>query len=290
MEYFGNRKRADSRLGGFGMGHTDPTNYIMEHEQEALRLDIKTGSEDLNRQAIWAGIEPGMRVADVGCGSGKTTRLLSGLIKPNGTIVGIDASETRIKHAIVNYGKEGIDFIRKDFYQPLDDLGMFDFIWVRFVLEYHGTKCFNVVQNLSTILKPGGILCLIDLDHNCLNHYGLSPRLEKTINGVMEALTKNHDFDPFVGRKLYAFLFDLGFKDITVDMTFHHLIYGPLNGVDSFNWIKKVEVAAQNSGYEFQEYGGGFEEFLEEFKKFFANPRRFTYTPLIACRGRKPLN
>ncbi|PLX45352.1 MAG: methyltransferase type 11, partial [Desulfobacteraceae bacterium] len=28
----------------------------------------------------------------------------------------------------------------------------------------------------------------------------------------------------------------------------------------------------------------------EEFTQFFSDPRRFTYTPLISCKGRKALN
>lgn len=264
--------------------------YIMEHQDEAHRLDIKTGSEAISRQAGWAGLRPGMRVADVGCGSGKTTSVLHTLIQPGGEIVGIDASESRIRHATEQYGKEGLSFVERDFYHPLDELGRFDFIWMRFVLEYHRANSREIVANLSRILNPGGILCLIDLDHNCLNHYGLSPRLEKSIQGIMGELENGHDFDPFMGRKLYSFLFDLGFTDIAVDMECHHLIYGPLSDTDSYNWTQKVEVAARNSGYPFSEYEGGYDQFLEEFRSFFADPRRFTYTPLIACRGRKPLH
>ncbi|MBW2100511.1 MAG: methyltransferase type 11, partial [Deltaproteobacteria bacterium] len=44
-----------------------------------------------------------------------------------------------------------------------------------------------------------------------------------------------------------------------------------------------------NSGHRFDEYEGGYEEFFEEFKRFFADPRRFTYTPVISCRGCKPV-
>ncbi len=263
--------------------------YIMEHNEEALRLDLKTDSEAVRKQSLWAGIQPGMRVADIGCGSGITTRYLHQLIQPAGEIVGIDASESRIRHASEHYTENGISFICKDFYQPLQDLGRFDFIWVRFVLEYHKAKSSEIVSNLAEILAPGGILCLIDLDYNCLNHYGLSDRLEQTICGIMDNLEKDHDFDPYAGRKLYAFLYDLGFDDICVDVGYHHLIYGALNQVDAYNWAKKVEVAAKNSGYRFDQYKNGYEGFLEEFRAFFADPRRFTYTPLISCRGRKPL-
>ena len=265
------------------------SHYIMEHAEEASRLDLKTGSEAICRQALWAGIQPGMRVADVGCGSGKTTFYLHKLIQPGGKIVGIDASDSRILHANEHYREDRISFVCKDFYQPLHELGGFDFIWVRFVLEYHRSKCRDIVANLSEILNPGGILCLIDLDHNCLNHFGLSARLEKAIYGVMETLKMENDFDPYVGRKLYSFLYDLGFDDIAVDVDHHHLIYGKLSEIDEYNWTKKVEVAARESGYRFDDYDGGFDEFLEDFKRFFADPRRFTYTPLIACRGRKSL-
>ena len=48
----------------------------MEDAEEAVRLDIKTDAIVVEKQALWAGIKPGMRVADIGCGSGKTNSIL----------------------------------------------------------------------------------------------------------------------------------------------------------------------------------------------------------------------
>ena len=262
--------------------------YLMESDEEALRLVLKTDNKAIEKQALWAGIKPGMRVADVGCGPGKTTYYLHKLVQPNGEAVGVDGSEKRITYAKRHYSDTGIDYSCKNIYDPIDDLGMFDFIWVRFVLEYHRSKSFDIVKNISSILKPGGILCLIDLDYNCLRHSGLPERLEKTICAIMNTLEENADFDPYAGIKLYSYLYDLGYQDIDVEMAPHHLIFGRLNETDAYNWEKKVEVAARKSGYDFEEYSGGYDGFFEEFKSAFANPRRFTYTPLISCRGRKP--
>lgn len=263
--------------------------YLMENEEEALRLELKTDAASLRSQALWAGIKPGMRVADIGCGCGITTFLLHGLVQPGGTVVGIDASECRIEYAGHRYGNEAINFQRRDMLQPLDDLGTFDFVWVRFVLEYFLRDARAIVKNISRIVKPGGILCLIDLDHNCLNHYGIPPRLEKTLFDIMTSLQEKADFDPYAGRKLYSHLYELGYTDIDVAVSAHHLIFGELREADSFNWLKKVETAPRKIGYSFPEYGGGYEEFIREFQRFFNDPGRFTYSPIISCRGRKRL-
>ncbi|MBJ6750345.1 methyltransferase domain-containing protein [Geomonas anaerohicana] len=262
--------------------------YLMEHAGESLRLDMKTDNAVTERQARWAGLTPGMSVIDIGCGPGKTTSMLGELVQPGGRAVGVDLSEQRLAFAREHYGSSTVSFERCDLYQPLTGLGQFDFAWCRFVLEYHLSNCFELVRNIAAALKPGGILCLIDLDHNCLSHFGHSPRMERAVAATIKSLEENDNFDPYVGRKLYSFLYDLGFQDIDVKVEAHHQIFGELKEVDEFNWTRKVEVAAKRSGYDFNEYEGGYEEFLDEFRTFFANPRRFTYTPIISCRGRKP--
>lgn len=263
--------------------------YLMENDEEALRLDLKTDGGKVEKQALWAGLSRGMRVADLGCGAGKTTYHLNKLNQPNGETVGVDFSEQRIRYAKKNYAAPGIEYVVRDIRDPLQDLGSFDFIWVRFVLEYYNAGSFDIVKNISKILEPGGILCLIDLDCNCLRYHGFPPRLEKAINGVMECLQENHGFDPFAGIKLYSYLYDLGFEEIDVDVSSHNLIFGEVKDADLFNWAKKVEIAARNSGYSFEDYAGGFDEFFEELGRYYTDPRTFFYVPLIACRGRKPL-
>ena len=190
--------------------------YLMEDDDETLRLEQKTDRETLQRQALWAGIRPGMRVADIGCGSGITSSFLYDLVQPGGSVVGFDFSEKRITHARKHYAQEKIEFHCRDMLHPLDDLGRFDFVWVRFVLEYFLAGSFDIVKNISSMVKPGGILCLIDLDYNCLSHYGVPVRLEKALFQIMHELQEKADFDPYAGRKLYSYLYDLDYEDLDV--------------------------------------------------------------------------
>jgi ubiquinone/menaquinone biosynthesis C-methylase UbiE len=263
--------------------------YLMESEEEACRLDLKTDPKTVERQALWAGVRPGMRVADLGCGSGKTTFCLNQLVGPKGETIGIDNAEQRIEYARKHYPADNITYILKDIRTDLNDLGTFDFLFVRFVLEYYRSNSFEILKNINDILAPGGILCLIDLDYNCLTHFGLPPRLESALEGIRKQLQEKVNFDPYAGRKLYAYLYDLEFENIAVDLEAHHLIFGELNEIDAFNWTKKVELGSKMSEYLFDDYPGGYAEFYDEFKTAFANPRRFTYTPVILCRGTKPV-
>jgi len=267
----------------------DDLDYLMESEEENIRLEAKTDRAIVQQQALWAEIMPGMRVADLGCGPGKTTSVLHGLVQPGGTAVGADISERRIEYARSHYASEGIEFTHKDIRLPLEDLGSFDFVWIRFVLEYYRSNALEIVRNVSRILKPGGTLCLIDLDHNCLNHFGLSERLERTIFKCARVLEEEFNFDPYAGRKLYSFLYDLDYDHIAVNVNAHHVIYGALGSVDAFNWTKKTEMASRKASFAFNEYRGGPEEFTEEFARFFSDSRRFSYTPLICARGCKPV-
>ena len=262
--------------------------YLMESDEESFRLDLKTDTGAVEKQALWAGIEPGMRIADLGCGAGKTTFVLNKLVGPAGSVVGVDMSSQRIDYAQSHYSQDRIEYVCKDIREPLNDLGKFDFAWVRFVLEYYRRDGFDIVKNISKILKPGGILCLIDLDCNCLRHFGLSKRLEKYLIELMEIMENKFNFDPYAGIKLYSYLYDLDYQDIEVNLTPHNLIYGKIKETDYFNWTKKVEMSAKNSGCRFLDYEDGYEGFFKEFTDFFTDFRRFTYTPLISCRGRKP--
>jgi SAM-dependent methyltransferase len=263
--------------------------YLMEHNGESERLEKKTDPNLVQEQARWAGLRPGMRVADIGCGPGKTSAALYEIVQPGGQVVGVDGSQQRVDYALGGYGQPGLDFVCRDISASLEDLGQFDFIWVRFFLEYHSSCAFQLVKKFASILRPGGILCLIDLDFNCINYYELPPTLEKTMYRIIAKAEQETDFDTRMGIKLYSFLYDLGFEEIDVAVSAHHLIFGPLKELDDYNWTQKVKIGARQSGYSFDNFDGGFDKFYEEFRRFFTDPRRFSYTPLIACRGCKPI-
>jgi len=261
--------------------------YLMENSEEIQRLERKTDASAVVRCATQAGLRSGMRVIDLCCGAGVTTSVLSDLTGPTGSAVGIDFSAQRLEHARAQYGNATTRFESRDVRSSLGDLGPFDFAWVRFALEYFRQESFDIVARLTDRMAPGGIVCLVDLDHNCLNHWGLSPRLEKALTSAVAQVEARENFDPYAGRKLYSHLHRLGFSNIGVDVSAHHLIFGDLRDVDAYNWRRKIEVIVKGRGVDLPGYASP-QEFLDDFLAFFRDPGRFTYTPVIACWGTKP--
>lgn len=265
--------------------------YFMESEEEAIRLDIKTNPDAVRNQALWCGVAPGMHVLDAGCGAGITTSILGEMTRPGGSVLGIDYSRERIDYAVEHYGRRAdVAFELHDLRKPLDAHGRFDLIWIRFVLEYHRVGATDIVRNLIEALKPGGCLCLLDLDYNCLIHYELPRATMDMLHQIMKAVDERFNFDTFIGRKLYSFLYDAGMQNISVELRAHNLFYGNMKDSDKFNLTKKIETA----GWAVDElisasYPGGYRALYDDFVKYLNDPRRFSYTPLIMCKGYKPV-
>jgi len=265
---------------------TMATEYIMENDDENQRLEVKTKTAVVEEFARRAGLLHGMRVADAGCGPGLTTSVLAQIVGSSGKATGFDISEHRIARAQELHQNAHTSFAVRDFLKPVEGIGTFDFVWSRFTLEYYKAQSFDIARNLSSLLDDGGTLLLIDLDYNCQSHYGMSPRLEKGFLSAIDQLEQLANFDPYAGRKLYSHLYRLGYKDIQVSAGAHHLIYGELPEADEYNWGKKLEVLSKKLPIKLPDYPDPA-EFLDDFMKFFRDPARFTYTPIIAAWGRK---
>jgi SAM-dependent methyltransferase len=227
-----------------------------------------------------------MRAVDAGCGPGVTTAALRRVAGEGGSAIGFDISKARIDRALEEYAGPGTEFLVRDFREPLGDLGTFDFVWSRFTLEYYKAQGLDIAANLSALVKEGGTLCLIDLDHNCLSHWGMPPALEAALASGMRQLEAKANFDPYAGRKLYSHLRALGYRDIRVEAGAHHLIYGELRETDEYNWSKKIEVLSRGVDLDLPGYPDK-RKFHEDFMAFFRDPGRFTYTPVIAAWGTK---
>lgn len=135
-------------------------------EQNRLKLQarlIEKWTEGFFRAA---GIAPGMRVLDLGCGMGDVSLLAARLIGPTGSVVGIDRDEVIVRKARERIGCEGrsadIELICSDVFE-FDAPSRFDAVVGRYILLYQPDP-INAVRHAAKQVRSGGIVVFHEMD------------------------------------------------------------------------------------------------------------------------------
>jgi SAM-dependent methyltransferase len=117
------------------------------------------------RVLLEAGIRPGMRVADLGCGVGMVTGLLAELVGPTAYVVGIDSSGRQLAQARARLNTDGahIHFVKASATATGLPPGSFDLVYCRFLL-IHLPEPERALREMFALLRPDGILVCEDAD------------------------------------------------------------------------------------------------------------------------------
>jgi SAM-dependent methyltransferase len=183
--------------------------YVLGHSAgELARLERQAeifadATEDVLRRA---GISPGMRVLDIGCGVGDVSMIAARLVGSSGEVVGIDRAGDALESARQRAAGAGYDWLHfhaADLH-AFTDSGPFDAVTGRFILMYL-TDPAGSVRRLLQHLRPGGIVAFIEMD---VNSAGAEPRLP-LLDQCVEWITATYrrvGIEPNMGSKLYATL------------------------------------------------------------------------------------
>ncbi|WP_167484029.1 class I SAM-dependent methyltransferase [Mesorhizobium tamadayense] len=162
----------DKRLASFGMGAdaptTDPRPYALGYstrELQRLALQgalIRDFTEDMLRRA---GIQPGMRVLDIGCGVGDVSLLAGKMVGPRGMVLGVDRSAEAIDLAERRATEAGQCHWTRFAAEDLDTFApdeTFDAVIGRLVLMYLPDPSATL-RRLAGHVRPGGIVAFQEM-------------------------------------------------------------------------------------------------------------------------------
>jgi SAM-dependent methyltransferase len=112
-----------------------------------------------------AGIRPGMRVADLGCGPGDVTLAAAERVGPTGAVVGVDDADHPLelgRRRAQEAGLRNVSFQRDDVtrWRPAEPV---DAVVGRFIL-IHLPDPVDQVARLVGLVRPGGVVAFADVD------------------------------------------------------------------------------------------------------------------------------
>jgi 2-polyprenyl-3-methyl-5-hydroxy-6-metoxy-1,4-benzoquinol methylase len=191
--------------------------YVLGSERHEIgRLDAQSAFYEpaTVRFLAAAGIEPGMRVLDLGSGLGHVARLIAVLVGPAGEVVGIDAQRRLLAIAeerTAEAGLENVRFVEGDVREYRDERP-FDAVVGRLIL-FHLPDPAGAVRHHAEGLQPGGLLLAIDFDAvGCRTEPPLA--LAQTAVEYYVAAFRRAGADPAIGMRLPSLLGAAGLEDV----------------------------------------------------------------------------
>jgi ubiquinone/menaquinone biosynthesis C-methylase UbiE len=182
------------------LGHSDPELRRLA-EQAAFYADL---TEDAFRRA---GLAPGMRVLDAGCGAGDVSLLVAALVGPGGAVVGVDRSPEAVATARRRAAAAGVEHARFEVgeleaFAPDASEAGFDAVVGRFVLLYQRDPAATV-RALARHVRPGGIVAFQEMDMRAARAVPpAAPTLERCSARIIGVLERA-GLEPDMGSKLF---------------------------------------------------------------------------------------
>ena len=161
-----------------------------------------------HRLLVDAGVRPGMRVLDVGCGFGDVTVLIASLVGETGSIVGVDRDAdavARARERSVPRGSATPTFVQAFLAALPPVLNELDAIVGRRVLMYQPDTT-RTVRTLVQRLRPGGIIVFQEHDAT-MTPASLAPfPLHERAQGWLRGMIEREGADPHIGFHLHGIL------------------------------------------------------------------------------------
>jgi SAM-dependent methyltransferase len=147
-----------NKMNDYALGHSN---------QELARLEVQAAVVEPITERLFhrAGLRPGMRVLDIGCGAGDTTMLAARILCGEGQIIGIDSSEAAVAFARVRASRAFVQNItfNQISLKVLPAKCQFDFVFGRYVL-FHQSDPLGFLRDAASHLQRGGVLAFHEMD------------------------------------------------------------------------------------------------------------------------------
>ena len=200
---------------------TQQSTYALGHsEQELERLSRQAQAfEPFTRQLLQqAGINTGMRVLDVGCGSGDVAFLAADLVGPTGEVIGADCAAAAAQRATARAQARdlrNVKFLEGDPTEMQFDRP-FDAVIGRLVLMYYPDPV-DAVRRLAGHVRAGGLIIFQEFDIANCRSLPPAPTFERHISWIRQTLSATGARTQ-LGLELYSVLVAAGLPRPTMRM------------------------------------------------------------------------
>lgn len=142
-----------------GWVHNIFNKTAVDYDRMETILGLGTGPWYRRQALLRAGLKPGMRMLDVGVGTGLVARQAVDILGDPGMVTGVDPSPGMLQNAKLPAGVELVEGRAEEI--PFPD-NSFDFLSMGYALR-HISDLSVAFAEFHRVLKPGGRLCVLEI-------------------------------------------------------------------------------------------------------------------------------
>ena len=160
-------------------------------------------------------LKPGMRVLDIGCGTGAISKDIAAIIGPKGSVTGIDNTAHFIESGKETYhAVKNLELIHADVFQ-FDTSEKFDLVVSARVLQWLNNPVEALIR-FKHFLKPGGQISVLDYNHELLSWTPSPPESMLQFYATFLRWRADAGMNNHIAEDLSSYFAEAGLKNIEV--------------------------------------------------------------------------
>lgn len=274
----------DTQCGSYQYDSLEKQSQVQELERLYRQASAFLDTE----RAIWPSLNigSGQQVLDVGCGPGIVTHELAKAVQP-AQVTGVDISQSLLEtgrsicpNSDQLSGQKNTVFKEGSVYDLPFPSKKFDVVYARLLFQ-HLDEPLVALKNILRVLKPGGLLCILDIDKDWSSLYP-EPNFPVQLDEAIAKGQAEQGGDPWVGRKLGHYLKSTGFADVSTNIS---MIDSDRLGLENF--VNMLSFGKSLSP-EQSELTSIREEIRPSIQAFLDSPHAWAGFGLFVVKGHKP--
>lgn len=190
-------------------------NKVIDRRTQNTSVILGQRTLDQDYRTLKSALRPGLRVLDIGCGTGSITKDIADYVGPTGQVVGIDNTASFITEGKGLYANvQNLELLHCDLLD-FESLDKFDLIVSARTFQWISTLD-RAVEKLKTLVKPDGQISILDYNHEAINWNPVIPASMNNFYNMFLMWRKDAGMNNRIGYDLADLLEEHGFGQIEV--------------------------------------------------------------------------
>lgn len=196
-------------------------NKTIHREAQGANAIFNQRSLDKDYASLQSLLKPGMRVLDIGCGTGAITKDVAQAVGPEGYVLGIDNTLAFIDEGQRLYGDiPNLQLQHRDILD-FEIAEKFDLIISARTFQWLSTVT-EALEKIKTLLKTGGQVSILDYNHETIQWTPAIPASMQAFYGAFLTWRKQAGMNNRIGDDMAALLRKQGFQAVQTQAADEH--------------------------------------------------------------------